>query len=397
MPGPMSGYKILDLTQVVSGPLAAMLLADQGAEVIKVEPAVGMGDMTRLPAYAKGGLSAFYLNNNRGKKSIALDVTTDDGRAVLLDLAAQADVVMQNFRPGAVERLGIGYDQVREVNPNVVYCSISGFGPTGPYSDRPVLDPVIQGLTGVVSRQLNPEVPFPDMVRNLYADKSTAFTAAQAVTAALLAREREGVGQHVEIPMLDACFYFFWPDGMMDKTLLDDDVSPGFLLSTVYSLSEASDGKFVYFAASDAQRHSLYDAVGHPEWKEDERFKDMMAISNPDNFAALGALLGEAFMSMTVAEVLERLVAEEVPCGPILDADQALADPQVAHNEAIVQWQHPVAGTVQQPSPAARFSATPAAVAESASVKGGDTDAILTDIGRSADDIAALREGGIIQ
>lgn len=397
MAGPLSGYKILDLTQVVSGPLAAMLLADQGAEVIKVEPAVGMGDMTRLPAFAKGGLSAFYLNNNRGKRSFAVDLTSDQGRELVLELAAQADIVMQNFRPGAVERLGVGYDDVKAVNPNVIYCSISGFGPTGPYADRPVLDPVIQGLTGVVSRQLNPEVPFPDLVRNLYADKSTALTVAQALTAALLVRERDGIGQHVEVPMLDSCFYFFWPDGMMDKTMLDDDASPGFLLSTVYSLSEASDGKFVYFVASDPQRHALYDALGHPEWKEDERFKSMMTISDPENYALLGGLLADAFMTMTVEEVLAKLVAAQVPCGPILDADQALADPQVTHNEAIVQWQHPTAGTVQQPRPAARFSETPAAVAATASAKGADTDTILGELGRSAGDIAALRDAGVIE
>jgi len=257
--------------------------------VIKVEPLVGMGDMTRLPAFAKGGLSAFYLNNNRGKRSIALDVTTDEGKAVLLELAGQVDIVMQNFRPGAVDRMGVGYEAVKAINPGVVYCSISGFGPTGPYADRPGLDPVIQGLTGMVSRQFNPEVPFPDLVRNLIADKSTALTVTQAITAALLVKEKTGAGQHVEVPMLDAAMYFFWPDGMMDQTLIDDDASPGFLLSSVYSLTEASDGKFVYFVATDAMRHALYDALDHPEWKEDERFATMAAMTNPENFAAIGA------------------------------------------------------------------------------------------------------------
>jgi len=129
MSGPLDGFKILDLTQVVSGPLAAMLMADQGADVIKVEPLVGYGDLTRLPAFSKGGLSAFYLNNNRGKRSLGVDLQTEECRRILLDLAAASDVVMQNFRPGAVERLGVGYEQVKEVNPNVVYCSISGGKP----------------------------------------------------------------------------------------------------------------------------------------------------------------------------------------------------------------------------------------------------------------------------
>ena len=188
MPGPMDGYKIVDFSQVVSGPFATMLLADQGADVTKVEPLYGPGDVTRLLAYAKGGMSAFYLNNNRGKRSIGLDLGSDEGRHIALDLCKEADVVVQNFRPGAMTRLGLDYDAVKVVNPNVIYCTISGFGPTGPYSDRPVLDPVIQGLTGIISRQMNPEIPFPDLVRNLYADKSSALTAAQAITAALLVR-----------------------------------------------------------------------------------------------------------------------------------------------------------------------------------------------------------------
>jgi crotonobetainyl-CoA:carnitine CoA-transferase CaiB-like acyl-CoA transferase len=394
--GPLAGYRVLDLSQVVSGPFATMLLADQGADVIKVEPSHTLGDVTRLLSYAKGGLPAFYINNNRGKRAIAVDLQTDAGREIVLELAAESDVVVQNFRPGAIDRLGLGYADVCAVNPDVIYCSISGFGPDGPYSHRPVLDPVIQGLAGVISRQLNPEIPFPDLIRNLYADKSTALTVAQAITAGLLVRERTGAGQHIEVPMIDACLYFFWPDGMMDKTLIDDDVSPGFLLSSVYSLSDASDGKFVYFVASDPQRHALYDALDRPEWKDDPRFCNMLAISDRSNFEALGALLAKRFAEMTVAEVLERLWAKDVPSGPILDADQMLVDEQIRHNGTLVQWQHPLAGTVQQPRPAARFSLTPAAAATSASIKGGDTDQILSELGRSGEQIAALRADDVV-
>jgi crotonobetainyl-CoA:carnitine CoA-transferase CaiB-like acyl-CoA transferase len=173
MPGPLTGYRIVDLSQVVSGPLATMLMADQGAEVIKIEPTSGLGDITRAPAFQKNGLSALFLNNNRGKRSLSVDLTTDEGREIVLDLCKGADVVVQNFRPGAVERLGIGYDDVAAINPEVVYVSISGYGPDGPYSDRPVFDPVIQANCGIVARQLNPDMPFPDLVRNMVADKST--------------------------------------------------------------------------------------------------------------------------------------------------------------------------------------------------------------------------------
>ncbi|MEM7288096.1 MAG: CoA transferase, partial [Actinomycetota bacterium] len=194
MPGPMDGVKVVDMTQVVSGPLATMLLADQGADVIKVEPTAGLGDLTRLPAFDKGGIGAFYINNNRGKRSLSVDLTGDEGTRIVLDLCRQADVFIQNFRPGAIERLGLGYEEVKAVNPDIVYVSISGFGPTGPYSDRPVLDPVIQALCAVVDRQVNPEIPFPDLIRNLFADKSTALTVSQAVAAALFARERGAGG-----------------------------------------------------------------------------------------------------------------------------------------------------------------------------------------------------------
>jgi len=393
----MSGYRIVDFTQVVSGPFAAMLLADQGAEVIKVEPLTGFGDMTRLPAFSKGGISAFYVNNNRGKKAVSLNLTTEEGRAIALELCGTADIVMQNFRPGAMDRLGLGYEAIKAINPNVVYCSISGFGPDGPYSARPVLDPVVQGLTGMISRQLNPHVPFPDLVRNLISDKSSALTAAQAITAAMLVRERDGIGQFIEVPMLDATMYFFWPDGMMDQTMLDDDASPGFLLSTIYNLTECADGHIVYFVASDPMRLSLFEALGHPEWGEDERFSSMTALSNEGNFAALGERLAGRFLEMTKAEALAAMIEHDVPCGPILDADEALADPQLAHNETMATWHHPTAGAIRQPRPAARFSETPAAVAEHASVRGQDNDEILASLGRSPGQIAALREAGAIE
>ena len=397
MPGPMDGVKVVDMTQVVSGPLATMLLADQGADVIKVEPTAGLGDLTRLPSFDKGGIGAFYINNNRGKRSLSVDLTGDEGTQVILDLCKDADVFVQNFRPGAIERLGLGYDAVKAVNPDIVYVSISGFGPTGPYSDRPVLDPVIQALCAVVDRQVNPEIPFPDLIRNLFADKGTALTVSQAIAAALFARERGAGGQLVEIPMVDACMYFFWPDGMMDKTVIDDDANGGLRLAEIYNLTECADGKLVYFAASDPQRHGVYEACGHPEWSEDERFGTMMALAqNPENFQILGGMIADAFREMNVADAVAALVAADVPAGPILTAEQSIEDPQIVHNGTLVKWQHPDAGTIQQPVPAARFHETPAEVAASAAHRGQHNDEILAAIGRSAEDIAALREAGVI-
>jgi len=397
MTGPLEGYKIIDLTQVVSGPLATMLLADQGADVIKIEPITGLGDVTRLPSFDKGGIGAFYLNNNRKKKSLSLDLSTDIGRKIVLDLCAESDIFIQNFRPGAIERLDLSYDDIREVNSEIIYISISGFGPSGPYADRPVLDPVIQGVCGVISRQLNPQIPFPDLIRNLYADKSTALTVAQAATAALLARERGNGGQKVDIPMVDACMYFFWPDAMMDLTLTDDDANGGVLLSTVYNLTECSDGKIVYFAASDAQRSGVCEAVGHPEWAEDERFSSMQVLAaNPQNFILLGEMLAEAFVEMTCEEVIAALIAADVPAGPLLTGEEAVVDPQIVHNETLIEWEHPDAGTVRQPRPAARFSKTPTDLEFSGAHRGQHNHEILSGLGYSEKAIEGLRGNGVI-
>ena len=397
MAGPLDGYKILDLTQVVSGPFATMLLADQGADVIKVEPVSGLGDITRLPSFDKGGIGAFYMNNNRGKQSISLDLSQDAGREIIKRLIQETDVFVQNFRPGAIERLGLGYEDLVAINPNLIYISISGFGPTGPYSGRPVLDPVIQGVCGVISRQLNPQIPFPDLIRNLFADKSTALTVAQATTAALLARERTGNGQFVEIPMVDACMYFFWPDAMMDLTMVDEDANGGILLSTVYNLTECSDGKIVYFAASDGQRAGVCAAVGHPEWAEDERFSSMAALAaNPQNFVILGEMLADAFLLMTCDEAIEALIEADVPSGPVLTGEEAISDPQIIHNGTLVEWEHPDAGIVRQPKPAARFSATPAEPKYAAAHRGQHNEETLLGLGYSSEEINQLKETGAI-
>ena len=397
MAGPLDGYKILDLTQVVSGPFATMLLADQGADVIKVEPVSGLGDITRLPSFDKGGIGAFYMNNNRGKQSISLDLSQEEGREIIKRLVQETDVFVQNFRPGAIERLGLGYEDLAAINPNLIYISISGFGPTGPYSGRPVLDPVIQGVCGVISRQLNPQIPFPDLIRNLFADKSTALTVAQAATAALLVRERTGNGQFVEIPMVDACMYFFWPDAMMDLTMVDEDANGGILLSTVYNLTECSDGKIVYFAASDGQRAGVCAAVGHPEWAEDERFSSMAALAaNPQNFVILGEMLADAFLLMTCDEAIEALIEADVPSGPVLTGEEAISDPQIIHNGTLVEWEHPDAGIVRQPKPAARFSATPAEPKYAAAHRGQHNEETLLGLGYSNEEIKQLKETGAI-
>jgi crotonobetainyl-CoA:carnitine CoA-transferase CaiB-like acyl-CoA transferase len=396
MAGPLDGIRILDLSQVVSGPMATMLLSDQGADVIKVEPTNGAVDVTRSENFAKGGLSALFINNNRGKRGITLDLPQDAGREILLELAAKADVFVQNFRPGAVERLRIDYKEICKVNPEIIYVSISGFGPTGPYAGRPVYDPIIQGLSGIVWRQLNPEIPIPDLVRNLVADKTTALTVAQAISTGLFHRERKGVGQHIEIPMIDAFLYFFWPDGMTDNTVIDEDATDGYLLSTVYRLSPTSDGRVIYFVANETQRENLYIALGHPEWADDPNFASLVAAAKSGNLEKLGGMIADAFLDLTTDDAMRRMLEHDVPCGAILEPKEVLDDPQILHNKTMEIWHHPEAGQIRSPRPAARFSATPAELGRSAPHVGEHNEAVLGELGRSAEEIASLRKEGVV-
>jgi len=395
MPGPLAGIRIVDVSAILSGPLATMMLADQGADVIKVE-APGIGDLMRFGPFRRGNLSAFFANANRGKRSLVVDLGKPRAREIVKDLVRRADVFVQNWRPGAAERLGLGPDDLRAVKPDLIYVSISGYGDSGPYRDRRVYDPIIQGLTGHVAVQRNPEFPVPDLVRNVVADKASAYTVAQAITAALFARERGAGGQHVRVPMIDASLAFFWPDGMMAHTMIGEGVQTGPTLYEIYRLQPTADGHLIYFAASDAEMHGLFRALGHPEWCGDPRFGPIEGRRLPENFQALGGLLDEAFRSWKTRELLGRLVAEQVAAGAVLSLEEVIADPQVRHNGAIFERDHPAAGRMREPRPAARFERTPAEPGRPAPLHGEHNDEILSELGISEAERAALRAEGVI-
>jgi crotonobetainyl-CoA:carnitine CoA-transferase CaiB-like acyl-CoA transferase len=221
MPGPLDGFRIIDVTQMISGPMATMILADQGADVIKVEPPAN-GDLTRLMGGRKRGMAPTFIIANRNKRSIAIDLKKAEGVELLKRLVAKADLFVQNFRPGAADRMGIGEAALRAVNPSLVYVSISGFGDKGPYTHKRVYDPVIQALSGLTSIQADADTGRPRMIRVIVPDKVTALTAAQAMTAALLARTRTGQGQDVRLAMLDAVVAFMWPESMAAYTFIDN-------------------------------------------------------------------------------------------------------------------------------------------------------------------------------
>ena len=395
MTKPLEGVRVVDLSQITSGPFGTMVLAEQGADVVKVEsPAIG--DLARRAPNSRNGMSSFVLNQNRGKRSIAVDLQHEAGRAVTLDLMAEADVVVQNFRPGVVENLGLGYGDVSARNQGVIYVSISGFGPDGPYADRPALDPVIQALAGVVHRQQSEAIPLPDLVRNIFVDKATSLTVAQSVCAALYRRTRTGRGDHIVLPMLDIGLYFFWPDGMMDMTFIGDGVVEGPRIVDLYQITRCADGQLVYYIATEAQREGLYRAVGHPEWSEDPRFGSTAALLDEGNRAELGRLLEAAFAALPLAQVLARMHEASVPAAPVLEPERVFEDPQVVHNGTLHTWEHPVAGRVRQPRHPVRFASSPTPVPEQVPGLGEHTDEILAGLGRSDADIVALRSAGAV-
>ncbi len=392
MPGALDGFRIIDLTQLVSGPMATMMLADQGADVIKVEPP-GTGDLTRALAGRRRGMSPPFAVINRNKRSVVIDLKTARGLELVKQLVAGADVFIQNFRPGATERMGLGEPVLRAIKPNLVYVSISGFGESGPYVHKRTYDPVIQALSGLASIQGDPGGR-PRMMRVIVPDKVTALTAAQAITAALLARERTGKGQHVRLAMLDAVVAFMWPESMASHTFVDTNHVVTRPLNTRDLVFETTDGYITCGAISDSEWAGLCRALEHPEWLDDERFKTPAGrVKYADARLELAA---DVLKHRTSAEWLARLDAEQVPCAPILSREQLLTDPQIAANGLIVESTHPHAGAMRQPRPAARFGATPSALRTFAPLLGEHTDTVLAELGLSARDIEELHTSKVV-
>ncbi|HQT76997.1 MAG: carnitine dehydratase [Rhodospirillales bacterium 20-64-7] len=387
MHGPLHGYRIVDLTSMISGPLATMILADQGADVIKVENPDG-GDHTRAANNRRNGFSASFLNNNRNKRSLTLDLKVESARQVLLRLLATADVFIQNFRPGVIERMGLGEDVVRAVAPNIVYVSISGFGDTGPYAQKPVYDPLIQAVSGLASIQAGSDTERPRLVRTIVPDKLTAYNAAQAITAALLHRERTGQGQHIRLSMLDAIIAFLWASDMGSQTFVDETIPQQEAASFIDLIYETATSPISAAVQTNREWVALTRALDKPEWLEDPRFLT----------PALRQRHIDQRLAMTQAELrtrpaeawLERLTREGVPCAPVLTRTQMLSDPQVVANGIVVEITHETAGRLRQARPAARFSATPAAIRQGGPVLGEHTAAILTELGYAPADIEAL-------
>lgn len=384
MPGPLDGIRVIDLTTVVSGPVCTVILADQGADVIKVEPPGG--DIARRTT-GDGEFTAMFVSSNRGKRSIALDLKQPAALEALRRLIARADVLVQNFRPGTMERLGLGEPAMRAANPGLIYMSISGVGETGPYVKKRVYDPVIQSLSGFADVQADQETGRPRMIRTIVADKTTAVYAAQAVCAALVARGGTGLGQHIRLSMLDTMVAYLWPEAMAQYTVIGRENAPQ-PAPRPDLIFQTRDGYITVGSLSDSEWRGLCQVIDRPDWIDDPRFKTPSARSL--NAAERLRLVGDIIATGQSQEWLDRLDAADVPCAPVLRRSAVMDNVQVIANELIETMDQPTLGAVRQPRPAARFDRTPARIAGPAPRIGQHTDAILAEIGYTPDEIAAL-------
>ena len=392
--GPLRGIKVLDFSIALTGPYAAALMADQGAEVIKVERP-GFGDVARYVGVMVGGCAALYHTCNRGKRSITIDVHTDEGRALLLELGRDVDVVIENYRPGVMERVGLGYEDFRAVNPDVIYASLTGFGPVGPYAHKGAYDTVIQAYGGFAANQKELDADEPKFLKQTAADKTTALYASQAITAALFARERGDGGQHVELAMLDAVASFLWADAAGNEVLMDSDGSlPSSFVATFRPLKFA-DGWGIVTPTSDKDFPAMCRAFGVDD--TDPRLQTIQARNQNREFVAevMDAVYAVA-ETTTVADAMAALERETAPCGVVLSTAELPDDPHAIAVGMFETHEHPQSGRVRHPRHPAQFAATPAALAGRAPMLGEHTDEVLTELGLDADAIGALREAGVI-
>jgi len=392
---PLAGIKIVDLSIALTGPYAVALLGDQGADVIKVERP-GFGDIGRYVGVSVNGLSALAQMCNRGKRSLALDVHAPEGRELLLEIASSADVVVQNFRPGVVERLGISYDDVRARNDRVIYASLSGFGPTGPYAHKGAYDTVMQAYGGFASNQTDPESQAPRFLNQTAADKVTALYAAQAITAALFARERTHTGCHVQLAMLDAVVSFLWADAAGNEVLADADGSQASSFVQNFKPFRFRDGWGICTPTSDADFAGMCKAFAVDGYDDPRVATIVERMEHRDLVAKIMEQVYASAATMSTAGAITALEANNVPCGVVLSPSELAADP---HAQAIGLFEdsvHPYAGRLHQPRHPASFGDDRPALGGPAPMLGEHTDEILREHGVGAERLADLHARNVV-
>jgi len=391
MAGPLSDVTILDLTSVISGPLATGILADQGARVIKVETIAG--DTMRMGGAVKAGVSSLFSAMNRNKESIVVNLQDPKGVALIHKLAAKADVCIQNYRPGVVEKLGVGFEDLRKTNPALIYASISGMGANGPYAGRRVYDPVIQAYAGFSASQQDNGAP--GMVKMMICDKVTSLTMAQAITAALYQRKESGKGQLVEVSMLEACLYFIWPDRISDQSFLGEPDRPGGDITALYRAHATTDGHITIMTLQLGEFQGLCRAIDRQDLAADERFSDLMSMHM--NIGSVFGELIEGIGRFSTAEIVERLTKEDVPFGVVLDGDGIVNDAQVISQDILKTFEHGDAGMMRLVNRNSRFSDSETGIRSPAPGLGEHTGAVLSELGCTVEEIEDLKQQGVVR
>jgi crotonobetainyl-CoA:carnitine CoA-transferase CaiB-like acyl-CoA transferase len=393
---PLDGIKVLDLTQFMAGPFCTMLLADMGADVIKIEKPSGGDDIRRSGPPFVNGESAAFMGINRNKRSIVIDLKSAEGQAIVRRMAGAADVVVENMRPGTMERMGLGYEDLHRENPALVYCSISGFGTTGPYKDRPGFDLMAQGMSGLMS--ITGVAGGPPM-RNgpPITDLNAGIYAAFGIMNAYISRLKTGVGQHIDASLLEAGIaYTIWESAMFFATgVPPGPVGSGHHLSAPYQAFTTKDSYIMVGGANQANWERLCGAIGREDLLEEDIFASNAL--RMQNVVPLEATLQDTLSQQSTAHWLEVLESAGVPCGPINDMAEVFADPQVKARDMVVELEHPLAGTTQNIGVPIKLSETPGSVRTAAPTLGQHTDAILAEYDYAPHDISDLRTRGVIR
>lgn len=384
---PLEGITILEFSTMITAALASMMLAEQGARVIKVEPH-DAGDPMRYIGARKGDISSLFAGCNRGKESLAIDLKSEAGQGAIRALIPQVDVVIHNFRPGTMETLNLGFDTLKDINARLVYMAISGFGTEGPLRRAPAYDPIIQAHSGMAATQGGDESPA--FIRSLLCDKITAYTACQAVTSALFARERSGEGQLVDLSMLDAGLFFMFPDGFQNHALLDDDVIPGgLLIDILYDLTLTRDGGITVAAANQEMQGRMLNAIGLLHLLQDERFNTMAKLV--ENLHLFREEVAKKCLEYTSDELIALLREAEVPCAKCLSRDDVLAQDQLSANDSTAIVEHPHLGQMRIVKAPPRFAGQRLEPSRPTPKHGEHSESVLKSFGIDPDTIESLR------
>ena len=385
MSGPLEGYRVVELTSTVSGPFAGMMLADQGADVVKVEPP-GIGDLARFMGTTRSGMAAMFSVLNRNKRSVVLDFKEAKDFEILKNLLATADVLIENYRPGVVKKLGLDYESIKKINSNIIYTSISGYGQSGPYINRRVYDPLIQATAGAAASQ---DSENPEYYKTIVFDKVTGLTAAQSISTALLHRERTGEGQYLPISMLDSALYYIWPDVMWSKTLLGEGIDYKPDLFESFPLFKAKDKPISVIVVADSDFQRFCEVIGCKLYEEEKYATFEQRVLNKETLIPEI----EKYLEDKEADVLcEELDKMGIPVAAINQLDEIHKDPQVIEQGSLVEVEHPLAGKMRMPKPPFNFSNQNDFPKSHAPILGQHNREVLSELGVEEKELKRMEE-----